>query len=451
MRPASSTTFDPYHKWLGIPPSEQPPNSYRLLGLALYEDDAEVIAAAADRQMAHVKCFATGQNSAVSQQLLNELARARVTLLNVRQKQSYDEQLRRALQPRSAMKAAAAQVLSRPDPWEADSEPSVDIDWPQLRRQTASTTQIFKRRRRNPMGLVLLVLALICLAGGLLFSTLGQRADNVQPQLTAVPPRPARRTIATTTQPAKRRQEADGDTKTVPATRPAVAAPQDETQDPAANNDGNDENGDRAKALPMDAKVVAHSIDINLASRIQRYELSVESTGQIVVASLEGCKEPSSITPAGGVLDKNTKVTIAVKGPREVYCELSLREQDSENKSILVRYYVYNDEGNELPFTLATMERVCRDISKEGRSAVAAFNSMDSELGRLQRWIASPITKPLADVGVAKARVLELNAMASDQSGLIETLEADLEVAESMSDFAKHLNDDCAISVKLTQ
>ena len=24
--------FDPYHIWLGIPPEEQPPNHYRLLG-----------------------------------------------------------------------------------------------------------------------------------------------------------------------------------------------------------------------------------------------------------------------------------------------------------------------------------------------------------------------------------------------------------------------------------
>ena len=27
--------FDPYRKWLGIPPQEQPPNHYRLLGIGL--------------------------------------------------------------------------------------------------------------------------------------------------------------------------------------------------------------------------------------------------------------------------------------------------------------------------------------------------------------------------------------------------------------------------------
>ena len=43
-------SFDPYHNWLGIPPHEQPPNFYRLLGVVLFESTAEVIEQAADRQ-----------------------------------------------------------------------------------------------------------------------------------------------------------------------------------------------------------------------------------------------------------------------------------------------------------------------------------------------------------------------------------------------------------------
>ena len=30
-------TFDAYHEWLGIPPKDQPPNHYRLLGIELFE------------------------------------------------------------------------------------------------------------------------------------------------------------------------------------------------------------------------------------------------------------------------------------------------------------------------------------------------------------------------------------------------------------------------------
>jgi hypothetical protein len=47
--------FDPYHKWLGIPPKDQPPHHYRLLSLDLFESDPEVIDAAANRQMAYVQ------------------------------------------------------------------------------------------------------------------------------------------------------------------------------------------------------------------------------------------------------------------------------------------------------------------------------------------------------------------------------------------------------------
>ena len=35
--------FDAYHRWLGIPPAEQPPNYYRLLGLQAFEHDRDVI------------------------------------------------------------------------------------------------------------------------------------------------------------------------------------------------------------------------------------------------------------------------------------------------------------------------------------------------------------------------------------------------------------------------
>jgi hypothetical protein len=89
--------FDPYRKWLGIPPEEQPPNHYRLLGIALFEDDIDVIAHAADRQMSHVRKFQSGQNGHHSQQILNELAKARVCLLDRGQKIPYDQELHKLL------------------------------------------------------------------------------------------------------------------------------------------------------------------------------------------------------------------------------------------------------------------------------------------------------------------------------------------------------------------
>ncbi|MDA1016679.1 MAG: hypothetical protein O3A00_19750 [Planctomycetota bacterium] len=89
--------FDPYHKWLGIPPSEQPPNHYRLLGLEPFEADLDVIDTAADRAMSFLQQCSTGDQIEASQKLLNEVSQARVRLLNAKHKRAYDEQLKKLL------------------------------------------------------------------------------------------------------------------------------------------------------------------------------------------------------------------------------------------------------------------------------------------------------------------------------------------------------------------
>ena len=88
------SAFDPYHKWLGISPQHQPPNYYRLLSLDLYESDPEVIDAAVDRIVAFLQDVATGAQAKDSQKLLNEIAVARLCLLDDTQKLAYDQKLK---------------------------------------------------------------------------------------------------------------------------------------------------------------------------------------------------------------------------------------------------------------------------------------------------------------------------------------------------------------------
>ena len=102
--------FDPYHKWLGITPKDQPANHYRLLGIDIFESDPDVIANAADKQMAHIRSFQTGQYSAFSQKLLNEIAAAKICLLNPVKKDAYDRQLRQ----QAAAPPPAPSVASSP-------------------------------------------------------------------------------------------------------------------------------------------------------------------------------------------------------------------------------------------------------------------------------------------------------------------------------------------------
>ena len=90
-----SDRFDPYHNWLGIAPAEQPATHYRLLGLTEFEEHPEVITAAASRQSAYLHTAATGAHRRESQQLLNEVAKARLTLLDDKQRAAYDRSLRK--------------------------------------------------------------------------------------------------------------------------------------------------------------------------------------------------------------------------------------------------------------------------------------------------------------------------------------------------------------------
>jgi len=92
-------TFDPYHRWLGIPPKDQPPHAYRLLGLDAFEADPQVIRDAAERQMAHVRTYQLGPRSELSQKILNELAAAKACLSEPAKKAEYDRRLRASLAP----------------------------------------------------------------------------------------------------------------------------------------------------------------------------------------------------------------------------------------------------------------------------------------------------------------------------------------------------------------
>src|SRR5262245_64598405 len=83
--------FDPYHKWLGIPPDQRPPTYYQLLGLSPGEDDAEVIAEAAIRQAAHVRSYQIGPHAAESVRILNEIAEASRVLRDPAKRRAYDQ------------------------------------------------------------------------------------------------------------------------------------------------------------------------------------------------------------------------------------------------------------------------------------------------------------------------------------------------------------------------
>ncbi|MBA63279.1 MAG: hypothetical protein CMJ76_13055 [Planctomycetaceae bacterium] len=89
-----SEQFDAYRVWLGIPPQQQPPNHYQLLGIGQFEADPDVIENAADRQMTHVRTYQSGSHSDDSQRILNEITQAKLCLLKPSSRAAYEAKLR---------------------------------------------------------------------------------------------------------------------------------------------------------------------------------------------------------------------------------------------------------------------------------------------------------------------------------------------------------------------
>ena len=109
--------FDPLHKWLGIPPTEQPPNHYRLLGIALWEDDHDVIDAAADRQLTFLHDLTNGAHAKEADQLANRVSAARLCLLNPTRRAAYDATLRGPAASGSHSSASSLPSTSQPTGW----------------------------------------------------------------------------------------------------------------------------------------------------------------------------------------------------------------------------------------------------------------------------------------------------------------------------------------------
>jgi predicted aspartyl protease len=97
-----SDDFDPYQRWLGIPPREQPPNYYRLLTLEPLEANHEVIDSTSAKLTAYLEARSNGKNAAHALRLLEEVAAARACLLDPESKSVYDSTLQPPVKPASS-------------------------------------------------------------------------------------------------------------------------------------------------------------------------------------------------------------------------------------------------------------------------------------------------------------------------------------------------------------
>lgn len=447
MPAANAPGFNAYYKWLGIPIAEQPPHFYRLLGIEPFEADNEVIAAAADRQMAHIKSFAAGQFAGESQELLNELARARVTLLNATQKSVYDRMLQQVL---AAKKATAASLPSRRaaevevggatrDFAEAASSVPLNASW-------RAPSRIARRRNNSTPQLVFILFALFGLAGLLCYAAMtapavkDEQVSQVMPKVSE-PSRPSfdRRSVQIIEQPLPR------PTVEVRPLEPMVQSP------PVASPqvDAKPEPGEQNERQRREQKV--ELIKLALEDRVQRSKLDEKTFDEIQVTSLQGCDLPWVIKPVGGRLRENESVRVEVSGTRKVTLAVTLDTGVQEQRLLVIEGEVETDDGKTLPFTVRNVERVRRQVLKQWEQATAQLNAMTEEKTRRTAWLDSPTMKPAIQVGPTRDRVAELTRLIPQQTQYAESLRANLEVAEKICEMAEQLQKDCAIEIVSTE
>jgi len=90
----STSTSNAYEKWLGIPQEHQPPDFYRLLGVAPLEENLDTIAAAVEKRRADVLPHLEGPYRRAAEKLLRQIEHVSEVLSSPERKKEYDRKLR---------------------------------------------------------------------------------------------------------------------------------------------------------------------------------------------------------------------------------------------------------------------------------------------------------------------------------------------------------------------
>lgn len=150
----ASEEIDPYHKWLGIPKSQQPPTFYRLLGIEPFEHNAVVIDAAASRQVAYLHQLTSGPHRRLTQKLMNEIAQARRILMDEPSREKYDAKLRAKLAalPNPPEPEAKTEVNAKPDTDAFPAFPAIDFGAKKTPAQATSSGAKVAPKTKRPVA-----------------------------------------------------------------------------------------------------------------------------------------------------------------------------------------------------------------------------------------------------------------------------------------------------------
>jgi hypothetical protein len=181
--------FDPYHKWLGIRPEEQPPHHYRLLAIPLFEADPEVIENAVKQRVLMLRGMSAGPWAPQALQLLAEVTAAEEVLREPGLKAAYDQWLWRLIENTQSSPPPSG-------PGDASNDELADIIGPtapagtSLRSARATIASSRSRKRSDKLWAILglLVVAGLAVAGAVI---VGRNLDAPPDAPAAASGRPA--------------------------------------------------------------------------------------------------------------------------------------------------------------------------------------------------------------------------------------------------------------------
>ena len=131
--------FDPYQSWLSIPPDQQPPDHYRLLGINQYEPSLKIIERAVNERVELLQALSNGPHVEHAQRILNEIAKARVCLTDSRKKSAYDRQLQNPPTPQPGDTAPAS----------SPTKPQIVSEGKSRKRTSQSTGKSIPSRKKK--------------------------------------------------------------------------------------------------------------------------------------------------------------------------------------------------------------------------------------------------------------------------------------------------------------
>lgn len=428
--------FDAYHKWLGIPPECQPPHHYRLLGLQVFESDPDVIQAAADQRMMHLRGYQTGKHSELSQRLLNEVAAARVCLLNAAKKAAYDEELRKAIEGESPPVAPP----SPPPGFDSELLPKPPV----VRRSFRA-----KRSRRFPLaavvgGLLALVTLLLFV---LLYQLVMQRPDSVATEserAESVAPPTVQPGATTAKSPDAGKARETG--KKSPKTAPDDRRPPVKKTERGKKDDGDTKKTDRSPFWEKPGRVTdQRATEQDNAPHDATAPLTKLPPEKVVdrAPAKTPDKEPADEQPPPEVDRRAVEPTAEAKDEalqrvKETYKnELAKAKLPDERHALAKKLLSQAEAATAVDANTFALFRLACELSIEAMNVTTAFATVDAAAERYQIEVA-PLKTALLATFVRKSRLPQPQRVAlAEQASLLLGDAQQGEASERTAELAK--------------